>query len=207
MRSRTSLARALAVVAVATWAAGCSSSSDSTNTAASSQPGATSTTESGQSSVPPETMAPQTGPTSSGLPNTTTAPSESTGGSSSSDDTAAITAAFTTFFDGVNPDVDGKVAVLENGESMRSMIVDAAANPQFQQLSTVVNSVTMLPDSDCTAAGEAAPCAKVSHDMFIGGLPAMVGLQSHAVKVDGVWKVSAKSWCAIVAIGGETCPA
>lgn len=131
----------------------------------------------------------------------------STGGSAATDDTAAITAAFTTFFDGVNPDVDGKVAVLEHGDELRQMIVDASANPQFQQLSTKVNSVTMLSDNDCTAAGEVSPCAAVAHDMFLGGLPAMVGLTSHAVKIDGVWKVSAKSWCAIVQIGGSQCPA
>jgi hypothetical protein len=87
------------------------------------------------------------------------------------------------------------------------MITDAAKDPQFQQLTTTVNSVTVLSDADCTAAGEVAPCAAVGHDMFVGGLPAMVGLKSHAVKVGGVWKVSAASWCAIVTIGGATCPA
>lgn len=130
-----------------------------------------------------------------------------TTGGSSSDATAEITAAFTTFFDGVDPDIDRKIAVLEHGEQLRQMIVDASADPQFQQLTTTVNSITVLPDSDCVTASEVAPCAGVVHDMFVGGLPAMVGLQSHAVKIDGVWKVSAKSWCAIVEIGGATCPA
>ena len=87
------------------------------------------------------------------------------------------------------------------------MITDAAKDPQFQQLTTVVNAVTMLSDADCAAAKEVAPCALVGHDLFVGGLPAMVGLKSHAVKVGGVWEVSAASWCAVVTIGGATCPA
>ena len=129
-----------------------------------------------------------------------------TAASSSTDDTGAITAAFTKFFDGLDPDVDAKIALLEHADVLGSMITDAAKDPQFQQLTTVVNSVTLLSPADCTAAGEVAPCAAVAHDMFVGGLPAMVGLKSHAVKLDGVWKVSAASWCAIVSIGGATCP-
>jgi hypothetical protein len=122
------------------------------------------------------------------------------------DDTAAITAAFTTFFDGADPSVDHKVAVLEHGEELRSMLADAAANPQFQQLSTVVNSVEPLGDAACATAGEQPPCALVVHDLFVGGLPAMVNLNSHAVRDGTVWRVSKSSWCAIVKIGGSTCP-
>jgi hypothetical protein len=153
--------------------------------------------------------APTTVVTTSPAPSSSTPPATATSapnGSQPVDATAAIKAAFTTFFDGVNPDIDGKVAVLEHGDQLRQMIVDASANPQFQQLSTVVNSVTAQSAEQCAAAGEVSPCAAVAHDMFVGGLPAMVGLTSHAVEVDGVWKVSAKSWCAIVQIGGATCP-
>ena len=120
--------------------------------------------------------------------------------------TPPITAAFTTFFDGLDPDTDAKIAVLEHGDLLGSMVVDAAKNPQFQQLSTTVNSVDVLTDADCEAAGEVAPSALVGHDLFVGALPAMVGLKSYAVRVDGVWKVSASSWCAVVTIGGASCP-
>lgn len=185
---------ALAAACV-TFAAGCSSSSPSSAAATSA---ASATTD--PAATPATTQPASTEPG----PSTTSA--STTGGSATTDDTPAITAAFTTFFDGVDPDVDGKIAVLEHGDQLRSMIVDAAANPQFQQLTTTVNSVSVLSEGECAAADEVAPCASVGHDMFVGGLPAMVGLQSHAVKVDGVWKVSAKSWCAVVEIGGAACP-
>lgn len=181
---------------------GCSSGSSkgpATN-ATSTSTGPTTTGSTAPTSASETTVAP-----ASSAASVTTG--SSTAASTAADDTAAITAAFTTFFDGVNPDIAGKVAVLEDGDQLRQMIVDASANPQFQQLSTTVNSVSMLSDSDCAAAGEVSPCAAVAHDMFVGGLPAMVGLTSHAVKIDGVWKVSAKSWCAIVKIGGSECPA
>jgi hypothetical protein len=178
-----------------------------------------SSNSSGSATAAPSTTASSTAPTASQPASPTTTPASTAGSTAATqpsaatttaaasiDPTAAITAAFTKFFDGLDPDVDAKIALLEHGDVLGSMITDAAKNPQFQQLTTTVNSVTVLSDADCTAAGEVAPCAAVGHDMFVGGLPAMVGLKSHAVKVGGVWKVSAASWCAIVTIGGATCP-
>jgi hypothetical protein len=188
--------RAAAVCAMLIALCGCSSSSSKSP----STHGVSAT------AAPPQSLAQESTVPGDGSVATTVAAATSSAGSSSADDTAAITAAFTTFFDGANPDVDAKTAVLEHGDQLHQMIVDATANAQFQQLSTKVNSVTLLSDSDCTAAGEVSPCASVSHDMFVGGLPAMVGLTSHAVKVGATWKVSAKSWCAIVQIGGAECP-
>jgi hypothetical protein len=118
----------------------------------------------------------------------------------------AVKKVFVTFFDGGNPDVDGKVASIQHGEALRSMIADATVDPQFSKLSTEVRTVSSLAAPDCTSAGEISPCALVVHDMFLGGLPAFVGRTSHAVKIGDRWLVSASSWCSIVAIGGQSCP-
>ncbi len=201
MTSRSSFTRALVAVAFVSLVGACSSSK-SANTTPPTQPTASTTT------VPAVTQpASSTTPQSSPGSAATTQPTTPATTGPPTDDTAAITAAFTKFFDGLDPNVDAKIALLEHGDVLGSMITDAAKDPQFQQLTTVVNSVTMQSDADCAAAKEVTPCALVLHDMFLGGLPAMVGLKSHAVKVDGVWKVSAASWCAVVAIGGATCPA
>ena len=136
----------------------------------------------------------------------TSVPSTSVGSTDQALDTSVVEDAFITFFDGANPDVEAKIGVLERGEELRSMLVDAAADPQFMQLSTVVTSVERLDDAECAAVGEHAPCALVIHDLFVGGLPAMVDLHSYAVRLGTAWKVSASSWCAIVAIGGASCP-
>jgi hypothetical protein len=177
-------------------------------TACSSSKSADTTQEALTTSVSGPATPPSTLPASSSAPesSTTVVSAGATTVAASTDNTTAITAAFTTFFDGLDPDTTAKIAVLEHGDLLGSMVVDAAKNPQFQQLSTVVNSVDVLSDADCTAAKEVSPCALVGHDLFVGGLPAMVGLKSHAVRVGGTWKVSASSWCAVVTIGGETCP-
>jgi hypothetical protein len=201
MKARSPVAAAL--VAVMALMGGCSSSKSSEST--------TATQPTTASSAAPAATQPTSSTTSTastpGAATTQPSTAATTAAPSSADDTTAITAAFTKFFDGLDPNVDAKIALLEHGDVLGSMITDAAQNPQFQQLTTVVNSVTVLSDADCAAAAEVAPCAAVGHDMFIGGLPAMVGLKSHAVKVNGVWKVSATSWCAIVTLGGATCPA
>jgi hypothetical protein len=190
--------------ALATVAGGCSSPKSS---------GTTPATQPTPSVSVAVTSAPvQTEPASSSTqaPSGTAAESTSattgTSTGTATDDTAAITAAFTTFFDGLDPDTNAKIAVLEHGDLLGPMVVDAAQDPQFQQLSTMVNSVELLSDAECSAAKEATPCALVHHDLFVGGLPAMVDLKSHAVRVDGVWKVSASTWCAVVTIGGAACP-
>ena len=198
MTARSPMARVLVPTILGLLLGNCSSSPNSSVT----EPDNTQTTTADTGPVatqPTSTSAPATAATTSASTIATTSPA--------TDDTTAIATTFTTFFDGLDPNTDAKIAVLEHGDLLGSMIVDAAQDPQFQQLSTVVNSVTLLSDADCTVAGEVSPCALVGHDMFVGGLAAMVDLKSHAVRVDGVWKVSAASWCAIVAIGGAACPA
>ncbi len=204
MTARSPFAGALVAIALTALMSSCSSSKSSGSTTA-TQPTTASSTAPAASQPASSTTLPSSTPGSAATTQPSTA--ATTAAPSATDDTAAITAAFTKFFDGLDPNVDAKIALLEHGDVLGSMITDAAQNPQFQQLTTVVNTVTLLSDADCTAAGEVAPCAAVGHDMFVGGLPAMVGLKSHAVKLDGVWKVSAASWCAIVSIGGATCPA
>jgi hypothetical protein len=198
MSARTPLAAVLFAATTVISIVGCSSSKSAETTPPTRVTTPSATVPSASSAEP--TTAPPTVVT-------TAASTATTSSASSSDDTAAITAAFTTFFDGLDPNVDAKIAVLQHGDLLGSMVVDAAKDPQFQQLSTVVNSVAALSDADCAAAGEVAPCALVHHDMFLGGLPAMVDLKSHAVRISGVWKVSASSWCAVVTLGGATCPA
>lgn len=189
-----------ALATIATMLVVSCSSSKTADTTPATQPGQT--TSASGTAVSPTTPAPVTS-----LPEvSSTTAAGATSVAASTDDTTAITAAFTTFFDGPDPDTAAKIALLEHGDLLGSMVVDAAKNAQFQQLTTTVNSVDLLADADCAAAGEVSPCALVGHDLFVGGLPAMVGLKSYAVRVDGTWKVSASSWCAVVTIGGASCP-
>jgi hypothetical protein len=140
---------------------------------------------------------------------TTTAAPSTTGASTTAvvDDKTAITNAIMLFFDMTNPDIDAKVAVLENGEKYRTMISDTLKDPVGSTLSTKVTAVDLLADSACPGAGVASPCAKVTHDLYTGDLPALLNRVSYAIKVGGKWVVAAKSWCDLVKLQGQTCPA
>jgi hypothetical protein len=128
-------------------------------------------------------------------------PSDLTGG-----DVAAITSAFAAFFGGSTSTVDEKVALLEHGESYRSMLSDAAANAQFQKMSTEIRSVRAGTAVECSALEALPGCAVVTHDLLVGGFPMAASIDSPAVKVSGKWLVGARAWCKIVEMGGETCP-
>jgi hypothetical protein len=202
--------RTIAIVSALVVAACGSTSSNSTATTTLAT--SVAVASSSISTVPPPTttVVPKTATTgfSGGISTTTPTASTSPPVTAPLDAPAveAVKKAFVTFFDGGNPDVDGKVASIQHGEALRSMITDATVDPQFSKLSTEVRTVSSLAPLDCTAAGEISPCALVVHDMFLGGLPAFVGRTSHAVKVGDRWLVSASSWCSIVAIGGQSCP-
>ncbi len=176
------------------------STSTSTSTSASTSPSATTATTGGATTTP-TTLPPETGPSTAPSPTTPATPTGDAGAA-----TAEITDAFTVFFDGLNLDVDAKVARLEDGERFRTMLEDATADPQAQQLSVRVESVTLLSDDACPTRGVAAPCAEVVHDLIVGTLPALVGNVGLAVATDDTWRVSARTWCELVVIGGAECP-
>lgn len=139
----------------------------------------------------------------------TTAPSTVTSPGSTlapGSDESRIERVFVEFFDGLSPDVASRAARLEHGDVLSPMLADAAADPQFSQMSTQVRSVRLVDAGGCAGAGVIAPCAEVVHDLLVGQFPAVPAKTSYAVQVGGEWKVAAKTWCEIVTIGGATCP-
>ena len=194
---RRRLARTTAAMAALTLAAACGASGSST------PPTTKTATTSSTAAGSPSTGSPSTGSPSGAAAPTTKSSAPTTTAAS---DEGQIRAAFLAFFDGATPGIDKKVALLENGEKYRQMLLDAGANAQFQKLTANVRSVQMTPDSGCAALGVASPCASVTFDLLVGGFPALAAHQSPAAKIGGVWKVAAKAWCDVVAIGGDQCP-
>lgn len=143
-------------------------------------------------------------PTSSVAVSTTTATASPTPRPSGI--TPELTKAFTTFFNGADRDLDAKVSALQDGAALRTMLAEAVANQQFATLSTQIQSVEQLSNTDCSLRHLVAPCAAVVHDLMLSGVPVFEGHVSHGVLVDGRWLVSRDSWCAIVALSGEACP-
>jgi hypothetical protein len=146
---------------------------------------------------------PDTTPSSSIAPTTSggTSPTMIT-----QDDVESITTAFDTFFGGMESTVDEKVAVLQDGERYREMLVAASENEQFQQMSTEIRDVRAATAGECQALEAGDDCAVVTHDVLVAGFPMAAGIESPAVRAAGGWLVGARAWCRLVEIGGETCP-
>jgi hypothetical protein len=103
---------------------------------------------------------------------------------------ATITANWEEFFLPTTS-IDDRVALLENGESLRQALVLRAADPLQQQASAKVKKVELTaPDR-----------ATVTYDVSLNGVVALADSQGTAVLQAGVWKVGAESFCALVSLG------
>ncbi len=86
------------------------------------------------------------------------------------------------------------------------MIVDAAANAQFQAMTVDIRELAIGDPARCAALGITGACATVTFDLLVSGMPALVAQAGAAVQSNGRWLVASSAWCAVVAIGGESCP-
>jgi hypothetical protein len=137
-------------------------------------------------------------PTTSGAPTTTSAASPTTGVKATvnlTGDEATIAANFIKFFDGTKPAPD-KVTLLENGQQYTKELEAQAASPMGKMASVVVDAVTIT----------SATTADVKYTILVGGTPALPNQAGKAVLQDGVWKVSADTFLALLALQSGTTP-
>jgi hypothetical protein len=90
--------------------------------------------------------------------------------------------------------VDEREALLENGASLRQALEQRSTDPLMQQASARVKDVALV-------AGDRAT---VTYDVLLGDTVALPDAQGTAVLQDGVWKVSADSFCALIGLGATT---
>jgi hypothetical protein len=106
-----------------------------------------------------------------------------------------IAANWTEFF---NPKVPSaqRAALLEDGPQLAAAVSAQAKSSTAAQTSAKVLSVTVT----------SATQAKVVYDLLIGGTPALTNQAGAAVLQAGTWKVSAASFCGLLAMqsGGST---
>ncbi|MFD4459148.1 hypothetical protein [Nocardia sp. NPDC058480] len=107
--------------------------------------------------------------------------------------TQAVTKAYTTFFNGKAPTND-RVALVEGGESFRSIFDGQAQNPQAQGTSVTVSAVKLT----------GATTADVTYSLLMGGNPVLPDQTGQAVKDGQDWKVAKATFCALQAIQGQT---
>jgi hypothetical protein len=116
--------------------------------------------------------------------------------SASSSPTEQVKRAWTTFFEGSTPPAD-RIALLQNGQRFAQVIRAESNSPLAKQTKVLVEKVTLLGSTQ----------AKVAYTITLGGQPALPNQTGLAVVEGGRWKVSDKSFCALLRLQGTVPPA
>ena len=120
----------------------------------------------------------------------TTAPSTTTSTIDAAAARAEITANWEKFFRAAST-IPEREALLENGSQYVAALTQRSKDPLQAQASAKVTSVQVTgPDR-----------ATVTYDVSLNGSVALPGAQGVAVLQDGIWKVSAQSFCSLVSLG------
>jgi hypothetical protein len=104
-------------------------------------------------------------------------------------DADTIAANFVKFFDGTQPATD-KAGLLENGEQHTSEIQTQAASSVGKTLSVAISSIT----------SSSSTTAEVKFSILVGDKPAFADQTGKAVLQDGVWKVAAETFQAVLVL-------
>ncbi|NKY85941.1 hypothetical protein [Nocardia veterana] len=110
--------------------------------------------------------------------------------------TQAVSRNVERFFDG-STSANEKIALLENGAAFAEAIRAQADSPLAKSASAKVTSV----------ASTGTDHADVTFDVLFNGKPALSGQQGGAVRIDGTWKVTASTFCALLTLEGAAPPA
>jgi hypothetical protein len=127
----------------------------------------------------------------SSTPTPVSSPSPSA--SALSGEAAQIAASWEAFFAGTTP-ADRKIGLLQNGEQFAKVIKAQAESPISQSTTAKVSAVTLDSDTEAT----------VIYSILLGGQVALADQTGQAVLEDGVWKVGAQSFQALLALQGAS---
>jgi hypothetical protein len=109
---------------------------------------------------------------------------------------AAIAEVFRTWISG--PGVDATVPLIEDGDGLRDAISQVPAGPEGARKHSARVDVVRLVDD--TYALVTFSILDENGNVVLGNQ------QGGAVKIDGNWRVSRATYCALVAQGGIQCP-
>jgi len=121
--------------------------------------------------------------------NTATAPSD-------------IATAYNTLFNLSNPDVNSKVAVIQNGSTITSALQQALSSSLASSAGGAkIDSTSLLSASKCATAKVPYPCAHVTYDINnTTGTAILPNSQGYAVYVDGKWLVAKTTICGLLGL-------
>ncbi len=116
--------------------------------------------------------------------------------SNSSSDAAAVKQAWTSFFSGSTSAAD-KIKLLQNGQEFSQIINEATGLAISKTSSATVSKVVVNSPTSAT----------VTYSIDLGGKPALQNQTGTAVRVNGSWLVGDSSFCALLALEGQSVPA
>lgn len=108
---------------------------------------------------------------------------------------AQIERTWTAFFAGSTPAAE-KIRLLQKGVRFAPVITAQSRSPLAQQTKATVTSVTL----------QSPTRAKVTYTITVAGQPALKHQIGTAVRVDGTWKVSDRSFCGLLSLQGSAPP-
>jgi hypothetical protein len=109
--------------------------------------------------------------------------------------TEQVTSLFQRFFDGTLP-AETKIGILQKGEQFSEVLKAQAAGPLAKSSGVKVIKVTQSTNKS----------AAVMFTVLLDGKPALENQAGGAVLDNGVWKVSANTYCALLTLQGLTAP-
>ncbi|MFH0916864.1 MAG: hypothetical protein V1912_10505 [bacterium] len=127
-------------------------------------------------------------PTTSSASTSSSVASSSTSGVLTGDE-ATIAENWVKFFDGTLPPAD-KIGLLENGQQYTKEIEAQGASALAKMATAEVSSVSITSPT----------AAEVKYTILVGGQPALPNQTGEAILQDGVWKVGADSFLALLAL-------
>ena len=136
--------------------------------------------------------------TSSGAAATSTTAATASATASAASAKSRIKHNWTEFFNASTSNAK-RLAVLQNAQQYKQVIIAQSKNPLARQSTAKVNGITLTaPDK-----------ATVHYTVLVAGKPALKNQTGTAIKSGGTWKVSDKSFCALLGMEGSkpaVCP-
>ncbi|HVA03596.1 MAG TPA: hypothetical protein VMU64_07565 [Acidimicrobiales bacterium] len=115
---------------------------------------------------------------------------------------ADISTAYNTLFNLANPSLAGKLAVIQNGQSLTSALQQALSSSEASaSQGSKIDSVNILTASQCTKQSLPQQCAHVVYDILgTGGTAILPNNNGYAVFSNGQWLVAKVTICTLLGL-------
>ena len=128
-------------------------------------------------------------------------------GNQAADAKAAIATARTVIDGGSGATIPQRTALIVDGDAFTPLVTSLDQKlPVFSTLTIRPTTVLFDPPQACVIRAGGSPCAMVVFDIYAGAGKAFASRNVEVVKTDGVWKITAPSYCALLQLAGAVCP-